>query len=69
MSQIKWSVKDVANIIHISSMVGDLIMRKESLEELTSYGQIMDLVTNSPKNIVYLMLGSLKFVSDEIYID
>ena len=43
-------------------------MRKESLEELTSYGQIMDLVTNSPKNIVYLMLGSLKYVSDEIYI-
>jgi hypothetical protein len=33
-------VKDVANIIHISSMVGDLIMRKESLEELTSMGRL-----------------------------
>ena len=38
MSQIKWSVKDVANVMHISNMVGDLIMRKESLEELTNYG-------------------------------
>jgi len=27
-----------------------LIMRKESLEELTNYGQIMDLVTDSPKH-------------------
>jgi len=62
VSQIKWIVKDVANIMLISNMVGDLIIRKESLDELTNYGQIMDmdLVTNSPKNIAYLMLGSLK---------
>ena len=36
-------------------MAGDLIMRKESLEELKNYRQIMDLVTNSPKNIAYVL--------------
>ena len=68
MSQIKWSVKDVANVMHISNMVGDLIMRKESLEELTNYGQIMDIVTDSPKHIAYLriMLVSLKFDCNEM---
>jgi len=29
----------------------------------------MDLVTNSPKNIAYLMLGPLKFDSNEMYVD
>ena len=55
MSQIKWSVKDVANIMHISNMVGDLTLRKESIEDLTNYWQIMDLSTNSPKNISYVL--------------
>jgi hypothetical protein len=40
VSQIKWSVKDVANTMHISNMAGDLIIRKESLEDLTNYWQI-----------------------------
>ena len=55
MSQIKWSVKDVANIMHISNMSGDLTIRKESLEDLTNYWQIMDLSTNSPKDIPYVL--------------
>ena len=56
MSQIKWSVEDVANVLmHISNMAGDLTIRKESLEDLTNYWQIMDLSTNSPKNISYVL--------------
>ena len=58
MSQIKWSVKDVANIMHISNIVGDLIMRKESLEELTNYGQITDLVTDPNLQIQSILFKS-----------
>ena len=45
-------------------------MRKESLEELTNYGQIMDLVTDSPNCLLKSNVSLIKkFDCNEMYIN